>query len=133
MPTPITPLALMYVAIGGAFGSLCRYACMQLIARLHETPFPYGTFLVNISGSFLMGLWIAVVALVLPERQKDLHLLVAVGALGGFTTFSTFSLDAFMLLEKQLYTQAAIYMAGSVLLSLAALFGGMVLVQRMVG
>ncbi|MBY0406058.1 MAG: fluoride efflux transporter CrcB [Rickettsiales bacterium] len=126
-------LALMYVAVGGAFGSLCRYALMNWIGRLHATPFPYGTFVVNISGSFLMGLWIGAVALLLPERQKDLHLLVAVGALGGFTTFSTFSLDAFMLLEKGLYGQASAYMLGSAIISILALFAAMLLVQRFAG
>ncbi len=122
-------LSLMYVA----FGSIMRYIAMSMIGRMHDTPFPYGTFIVNISGSFLMGLWIAVVALLLPDRQKDLHLLFAVGVLGGFTTFSTFSLDAFMLIEKGLYNQAFAYIFGSVVLSMLALFGAMLLVNRLVG
>lgn len=125
-------LTVMYVAFGGAIGSICRYVLMSLIGRCHDTPFPYGTFMVNISGSFLMGLWIATIALLLPERQKDLHLLFAVGVLGGFTTFSTFSLDAFLLMEKGLYGQAAAYVCGSVILSVIALFAAMLLVQKLV-
>lgn len=126
-------LSLMYVAIGGAFGSLLRYAAMTLAGRMHAASFPYGTLLVNMTGSFLMGLWIAVMALLLPERQKDLHLLLAVGLLGGFTTFSAFSLDAFLLLEKGLFAQAACYMLGSVVFSIAALFAAMLLVQKLAG
>ena len=125
-------LSLMYVAFGGAFGSICRYIAMSLIGKLHNTPFPYGTFVVNISGSFLMGIWIAIIALLLPDRQKDLHLLFAVGVLGGFTTFSTFSLDAFLLIEKGLFGQAAAYVFGSIILSVIALFAAMVLVQKLV-
>jgi CrcB protein len=126
-------LSLMYVAFGGAFGSICRYMAMSLVGKLDHTTFPYGTFIVNISGSFLMGLWIAVMALMLPDRQKDLHLLFAVGMLGGFTTFSTFSLDTFLLVEKGLYAQAAFYIIGSVVFSVLALFAAMLLVNRMVG
>lgn len=122
-------LSLAYVAVGGAFGSLCRYALMSLIGRLHETPFPYGTLVVNVTGSFLMGIWIGIMALWLPERQKDLHLLIAVGALGGFTTFSAFSLDAFMLMDKGLHAQALAYMLASVIVSVLALFGGMALMR----
>jgi len=128
----MTMLSMMYVAFGGAFGSLCRYVATTLIGRMHDTPFPYGTFAINIGGSFLMGLWVAVVALLLPDRQKDLHLLFAVGVLGGFTTFSTFSLDAFMLVEKGLYGQAAFYTLGSVIFSMLALFAAMLLVQKLV-
>ena len=122
-------LSLTYVAVGGAFGSLCRYAAMGLISRLHESPFPYGTLTVNMLGSFLMGLWIAVMALWLPERQKDLHLLIAVGALGGFTTFSAFSLDAFMLMDRGLHGQALTYMLLSVIGSVLALFAAMAMVR----
>lgn len=123
-------ITFLYVAAGGAFGSMARYAVMSLIGKLHGPLFPYGTLTVNIAGSFLMGVWIAIIATMLPERQRDLHMLIAVGALGGFTTFSTFSLDAFMLFDRGLYVQAGSYILGSVCLSVLALFAGMVLINK---
>ncbi len=118
-------MALVYVMTGGAIGSMLRYLAMSFIGRLSVDSFPYGTFAVNIFGSFLMGVWIAVIANWLPERAKDLHLLFAVGVLGGFTTFSTFSLDVFYLFERGAYTQVASYVLGSVVLSVVALVVGM--------
>lgn len=118
-------MALVYVMIGGAIGSMLRYLAMSFIGRLSADSFPYGTFAVNIFGSFLMGVWIAVIANWLPERAKDLHLLFAVGVLGGFTTFSTFSLDVFYLFERGAYAQVASYILGSVVLSVVALVVGM--------
>jgi CrcB protein len=126
-------LALIYVACGGAFGSMLRYVASDALARFNNTSFPYGTLSVNILGSLLMGAWIAAV-LVMPTlaKAKDLHLLIAVGVLGGFTTFSTFSLEMFLLAERGLYAQAIFYVAASVLLSFAALLFGIVLVKWMV-
>lgn len=123
-------IALIYVATGGAIGSLLRYLAMSFIARLTVTSFPYGTLTVNILGSFLMGVWIAVIANWLPERSRDLNLLFAVGLLGGFTTFSTFSLDVFYLFERGEYSQAGAYILGSVVLSVLALVVGMWLVRN---
>ena len=94
---------------------------MSLVGRLSAEPFPYGTVVVNITGSFLMGAWIAYMATMLPSRAKDLHLLFAVGVLGGYTTFSTFSLDTFFLIERGLIFQAIVYIVSSVALSLGAL------------
>jgi CrcB protein len=119
-------IALMYVAVGGAVGSMWRYAMMTLIGHFTKAgEFPWGTFAVNVLGGFLMGLWIAAMAHILPARGKDLHLLFAVGVLGGFTTFSTFSLDTFLLLERGLLAQAGAYIVGSVVLSVLALVLGM--------
>lgn len=126
----MSALALLYVGFGGAFGSMLRYALVQLVTRTNATAFPFGTLAVNVSGSLLMGVWLASVATFLPaDKARDLHLLVAVGAFGGFTTFSGFSVDVFMLAEQGLYTQMACYIGGSVLLSVAALVLGMLLVQ----
>lgn len=126
-------IELMYVAVGGAIGSMARYVVMSLVGRLHNTEFPYGTLAVNIAGGFLMGVWIAVMATLLPARAKDLHLLFAVGALGGFTTFSTFSVDVFLLFERGLPLQGVIYAAGSVLASVLALMAGMWCIRIMGG
>lgn len=126
-------LALVYVAFGGAFGACLRYVATDFVARINTTSFPYGTLSVNIVGSLLMGVWLASVA-VSPvlSKAKDLHLLLAVGVLGGFTTFSAFSFDLFQLVERGDYMQAAGYAIGSVLISLAALVAGMWLVKMSV-
>jgi CrcB protein len=115
----------MYVAIGGALGSMLRYAVGTWISKINTTTFPYGTFFINITGGFLMGLWIGAMVLLLPGKAKEMHLLIAIGVLGGYTTFSTFSLECYMLLEKGLWMQAALYIGSSVTLSIAALFAGM--------
>lgn len=123
-------LALLYVGFGGAFGSMLRYALIQMIARYNLTTFPIGTVAVNVIGSLLMGVWLAVIATMLPpDKAKDMHLLIAVGAFGGFTTFSGFSMDVFMMAEQGLYTQVALYICGSVVLSVASLLLGVLLVQ----
>lgn len=118
-------LTLMYVGVGGAVGAMARYVVSVLVAQKMASPFPWATFSVNIVGAFLMGVWIAAMASMMPSRAKDLHLLFAVGALGGFTTFSAFTMDLFILIQKGLLTQAALYAFGSVLMSLAALIAGM--------
>lgn len=121
---------LIYVMLGGAVGSLARYLSMSFIGKMFGANFPYGTLAVNIFGSFFMGVWIATMANLLPSRAKDLHLLFAVGVLGGFTTFSTFSLDVYYLAERGEYGQAGVYIFSSVLLSLAALAFGIFLVRQ---
>jgi CrcB protein len=122
-------MSLIYVMVGGGLGAMLRYIVMSFIGRLNFGTFPYATLAVNIFGSFLMGLWIAVMANMLPERGRDLNLLFAVGVLGGFTTFSTFSLDIFYLVERGDNIQAVIYVLASVLLSFLALIGGMWLIK----
>lgn len=119
-------LSLMYVAVGGAVGAMSRYLLVTLITRLAvASDFPYGTLAVNILGSLLMGIWIGCMATMMPSRAKDLHLLFAVGALGGFTTFSAFSVDVFLLLERGMQTQAVVYVVSSVIVSVLALIAGM--------
>jgi CrcB protein len=122
-------MSLIYVMAGGALGSALRYLAILWIVRMGDNSFPYGTFFVNVLGSFLMGVWVAIIATMPVERGRDLHLLFAVGLLGGFTTFSAFSIDAFMLLERGDYTASALYIIGSVALSIAALFAGMVITK----
>jgi len=125
-------MALVYVMMGGAIGSMLRYVITALIARPGDMTFPYGTICVNILGSFLMGAWIATMAHWLPERGRDMNLLFAVGVLGGFTTFSTFSLDIFYLFERGAITQAAIYILSSVICSVLALVLGMFIVSKII-
>jgi fluoride exporter len=116
--------AYLLVGIGGALGALARFGAQNWIGSL-ANGFPTATFLVNIVGSIAMGVLIGVLAKTTPEYQNEIRLFVAVGIFGGFTTFSSFSLDAITLIERGDTMLAAIYIVGSVLLSLAGLWMGM--------
>ncbi len=120
----MTPL--LQVALGGALGASARYLTGLTAARLLGKGFPWGTLTVNILGSFLMG--ILVVALLHLSANRFAPLLMT-GLLGGFTTFSAFSLDAVTLYERGEITLAALYVLGSVVLSIGALFAGLALAR----
>jgi CrcB protein len=90
---------LLLVAAGGAFGSAARYLIAILSVQLFGQGYPWGTLAVNVAGSFLMGLFIALSAERL-SMSEELRALIAVGFLGGFTTFSAFSLDFAVLFER---------------------------------
>ncbi len=128
-------LAVLYVAMGGAAGSLLRYWISGFVSQQAQGGFPLGTMAVNVLGSFLLGVWIAVAASMPARAREDLHLLVAVGALGGFTTFSTFTLDAFILMmqDRGALMQTTLYVAGSLVVSMLALMLGMWLVRLVAG
>jgi len=110
------------VALGGAIGAMLRYGVILSAGRVLGSGFPMGTMIVNVAGSFIMG----IMAILLMERMQGSTLIpfVMVGILGGFTTFSSFSLDAMILLEKGRAMAAAGYVFGSVGLSISALFLG---------
>jgi CrcB protein len=112
---------VMQVALGGALGAVARFGATQGLARALGPDFPYGTAFVNILGSFLMGL--AFVWLAARGLTQHAPLLMA-GVLGGFTTFSAFSLDAVTLWQRDAVL-AGVYVAGSVGLSILALTVGM--------
>lgn len=116
--------ALVLVGLGGAVGALLRFGAQSALGSLHNG-FPAATLLVNIVGSLAMGVLVAVLAKTTPQYQDEIRLFVAVGVLGGFTTFSSFSLDAVMLLERGDILLAMAYIVGSVLLSIAGLWVGM--------
>jgi len=117
----------LLVAIGGALGSVARYGTGVLVGRMWSSSFPLGTMLINIVGSLAMGLFIGFLARTTPSWQSDARLFVAVGILGGFTTFSSFSLDAIAMIERGEWAQAAFYVAGSVLVGLVGLYVGLLL------
>jgi len=119
-------LSFLYVAVGGAVGAMARHLVQSLFLR---GGFPFGTFTVNILGGFLLGAWVAAIFYYFPERSRELNLLVAVGFLGGFTTFSAFTMDVYLMMERGLLVQTVAYVVGSVFLSLAALFAGMWVVK----
>lgn len=115
---------LVQVAIGGALGAMGRHAVGIAAMRGFGPGFPAGTLIVNIAGSFLMGL--LVVALALRGNNQFAPLLLT-GLLGGFTTFSAFSLDVLTLWERGAPGMAGAYVLASVLLSLAAVAAGLAL------
>lgn len=115
------------VAAGGGLGAAARLVTGNWVLRLAGPGFPYGTMVVNIAGSLLMGLLIAW----LSRRggTGTLQMFLATGVLGGFTTFSAFSLDVVTLWERGATGQAAAYVLASVVLSIAALFAGLALMR----
>jgi CrcB protein len=119
-----TPLALLSVAVGGALGSVARYAVTVLTARALGAGFPWGTLTVNVVGSLLMG----VLAVLLLERAKSPWAVFALtGVLGGFTTFSAFSLDALRFYERGDVDTALLYVGLSLVLSVVAVVAGVVI------
>jgi fluoride exporter len=120
--------AILSVAAGGALGSVARYGVNIAAGRLLGPGFPYGTLIVNIVGSFLIGLLVAVFAH-LWQTSEAVKLFLVTGILGGFTTFSTFSLDAATLLQRHDYIGAAAYLGASVVLGIGALFAAMIIVR----
>ncbi len=114
--------SLVPVALGGALGASARYLTNVTATRLFGVSFPWGTVTVNIAGSFLMGALVVVLA----ERGGNRFApFLLTGVLGGFTTFSAFSLDAVSLYERGQSAAAAGYVLGSVVLSILALILGM--------
>lgn len=118
---------LAAVALGGALGSLLRYFVASAIP---SNGFPLGIFVVNITGGFLMGVIVELGALKL-SLAPEVRAFLTVGILGGYTTFSTFSLDSVMLIQRGAYAAAAGYIAGSTVLSILALFAGLYLVRAL--
>ena len=109
------------VALGGALGATLRYATVIGAARILDANFPVGTIFINILGSFIMGFLVVA----LDQRNWfNLYPFLMVGLLGGFTTFSAFSLDTYMLYEQGNIVGLMLYVTISVLFSIMALFGG---------
>ena len=113
-------MAVLLVAVGGAVGSVLRYWVGLLVAGWLGTAFPWGTLLINIGGSFVIG-WMASAT---PPETAGLRLLVMVGFCGGFTTFSSFSLQTLELMQRGDWIGAWGNVLGSVLLCLGAVTAG---------
>lgn len=120
------------VGIGGAIGAMARHGIGLITLRGFGPGFPLATLIVNIAGSFLMGMLIAWLARKTGGASNDLRLFLATGFLGGFTTFSAFSLDTIVLYERGDLGQAAIYVSLSVITSIMALVAGLWLVRSLV-
>jgi len=116
------------VAVGGAIGSLARYWVGIGSTKLFGLAFPWGTLIINVVGSFLIGAFAESFALRWDAPQA-VRVFLTVGICGGFTTFSTFSLDAYLLMERGELWTAGAYMLGSVVLSIGALLAGLHLMR----
>lgn len=121
---------LLLVAIGGATGAVARYLLGVQAMRSLGGGWPYGTLAANVLGGFLMGVLAGVLALRGGADQEKWRVLLGVGVLGGFTTFSAYSLETALMIERKAYGQAMIYSLGSVVLSILALFAGLMLIRR---
>jgi CrcB protein len=125
---------LLIVAAGGALGAVARYGVGVWAARLFPTAaWPWATLTVNVVGGLLMGLLAGWLAFRGGAHGEALRLFAAVGVLGGFTTFSAFSLEAALMIERRQTAMAGGYIAASVILSIAALFLGLMVARRAFG
>jgi len=120
----------LLVMLGGAIGSLARYQFGRLCGHLFGTAFPFGTLGVNIIGGFLMGALAGGLAR-FGGGGEQLRLLIGVGVLGGFTTFSAYSLEIVLMMERGQALVAAFYAVLSVAAAVAALFAGLMLIRSM--
>jgi len=121
---------LILVALGGAGGAVARYLTGVSATRALGPGWPYGTFAVNVVGGFLMGALAGWLAQRGEADQSRWRALLGVGVLGGFTTFSAYSLEIAQMIERRAYGQALVYATASVVLATAALFAGMMLSRR---
>ncbi|ALN73737.1 fluoride efflux transporter CrcB [Aureimonas sp. AU20] len=125
-------LNVVLVAVGGGLGSLLRYGAAVAATRWFGPAFPFGTLFVNVTGSFAMGVLVEY----LSRRYAGtagaaLRLFLATGILGGYTTFSTFSLDVAVLAERGALLTAFLYLAASILVGVGALFAGLALARHL--
>jgi fluoride exporter len=118
---------LLLIGLGGFSGSILRYAVYVLLDK-KLTHWPWATFAVNVSGSFLLGLFMGYY-LLQQEQQTALRFFFAVGFCGSFTTFSTFAMENWHLLEQRMWAMSLLYVGASVILSLLAVIGGMTLAR----
>jgi fluoride exporter len=121
---------ILLVALGGGLGASARYLTNLAALRLAGPQFPWGTLTVNILGSFAMGLIIALLAR-RTGTSMEMRSFLTTGFLGGFTTFSAFSLDFGLMWERGDHWVGLAYLTASVLLSILALFGGLALVRAL--
>ncbi len=124
-------VAFIIVFLGGGLGAALRHGVNLAAARLVGTAFPYGTLFINIAGSLAMGLIAEYLALKAGAPQRW-RLFMMTGILGGFTTFSAFSLEAALLYERGQLAAAATYVVTSVGLAVGALFAGLAIVRVLV-
>lgn len=123
-------MGYLIVFLGGGIGAALRHGVNLSAARLFGTAFPYGTLTVNVVGSVMMGLLAAYFAFK-GDATQHWRLFLTTGVLGGFTTFSAFSLDVALLYERGQLGLAALYVLVSVAVSFVGLFAGLAIVRSM--
>ncbi|KQS86695.1 MULTISPECIES: fluoride efflux transporter CrcB [unclassified Rhizobium] len=121
---------ILLVAAGGALGSVLRYLVGLWTLRSFGPSFPWGTLTVNITGSLLIGVFAEAIARKF-GASPEMRVFLITGILGGYTTFSAFSLDAITLVERGQAVTAAIYVGSSVALSAIAVVAGLALMRTM--
>ena len=123
-------MGFLIVFIGGGIGASLRHGVNLITPRLLGTGFPYATMFENVGGSLIMGLLAGYFAFKSGETAQSWRLFLTTGILGGYTTFSTYSLDSILLYERGEFGLATLYVAGSVVLSIAGLAAGLTLVRQ---
>ena len=126
--------AYIWIAVGSALGGMARFWCTGVATRLFGETFPWGTLLINIVGSFVIGFFVALTG---PDGRyvvdPNIRAFVAVGLCGGFTTFSAFSLQTMVLLQEGEWLHAGAYIAASVTVCLLAVWIGYLLAHEITG
>jgi CrcB protein len=121
--------SLLLVGIGGFIGANARFVVAKLVGALFDTPFPLGTFVINVSGSFLLGVLGTVVDQKLVVNSEAMRLALGVGFLGAFTTFSTFEFETHALFSDGSWLTATTNMVASLFLGLLAVRAGIVVAR----
>lgn len=119
---------VLYVGVGGAVGAMARFLTMSAIGHYFHGSLPWGTFVVNIVGSFALGALLEIMALQW-SPSPEMRALLVVGTLGAFTTFSTFSMDLYYLLDRGAIMQGVLYATSSVVLCVVGFWAGISLLR----
>ncbi len=125
-PTVRAPIA---ISLGAIAGALSRYYLTLWFAQRFGTAFPYGTFFINLTGCFGMGLFVTFASERVATIPPEVRLMVTTGFLGAYTTFSTYGLETFSLLRDRSYTTASLYWAGSAILGIISVQLGVILAR----
>lgn len=125
-------LNALLVGCGGFIGAALRYICSQVLGGVPTGAFPLATFAINFVGSFLIGVMSVLLPAIFSDSKQPL-LFVSTGILGGFTTFSTFSLEAFGLIEQARYVMAGLYAFGSVMVCVLGVCLGRMITRAALG
>jgi CrcB protein len=124
---------LLFIAAGGALGAVSRHLVNQAGLRWLGPEFPYGTFLVNVGGSLMIGLLVGWLAQAGRPDATEIRFALGVGFLGAFTTMSAFTLDVVVMAERKMLGLALAYASGTVVLSVLAVFAGLLIARRLFG